>query len=365
MADKSAIEWTDATWNPIVGCSIDTTGCIHCYAMRMAGRIEAMGSAVHYAGTTRKVNGNTVWTGKLALAPEHILTQPLRWARPRRIFVNSMGDLFHEGVPDEWIDKVFAVMALSPQHTFQVLTKRARRMREYVRRLPNRDDLVADQAVTMTHGDHRRHVMFAVRNPLPNVWLGVSAERQQEADARIPELLATPAAIRFVSAEPLLGPIDFGAIKRFPDIGKEFIHSLAGRMWSDQSGLPNPDPAWAFPGQRFCDGDRGLDWIIAGGESGPDARPMHPDWPRAIRDQCAGAGVPFFFKQWGEWNTRGHAFGTGAVKQPHAEIDGRSIAAPWGREDVIMARVGKKAAGRLLDGIEHNGMPDMREVPAL
>ncbi|RWH33848.1 DUF5131 family protein, partial [Mesorhizobium sp.] len=112
---------------------------------------------------------------------------------------------------------------------------------------------------------------------------------------------ATPAAIRFISAEPLLGPIDFTKIRRFPDLAKEFIHSLAGRMWTDQTGLPNPDPAWAFPGQRFCDGDRGIDWIIVGGESGPNARPMSPAWARSIRDQCAGACVPFFFKQWGEW----------------------------------------------------------------
>lgn len=357
--NRIGMEWTDATWNPIVGCSIDTTGCIHCYAMRMAGRIEAMGSAAHYAGTTRKVNGNTVWTGKLALAPEHILTQPLRWKQPRRIFVNSMGDLFHEDVPDEWIDRVFAVMALAPQHTLQVLTKRARRMREYMVTADRKRTIAAtvmdsSELLARKAGTHKAKIeldhfskCFAGGGPFANVWLGVSAERQQEADARIPDLLATPAAVRFVSAEPLLGPLSIEwALSRNPlEVGAGFLQR--GRF---------------APGLETL---RPLDWIIAGGESGPDARPMHPDWPRAIRDQCAGAGVPFFFKQWGEWNTRGHAFATGSVKQPHAEIDGRSIAAPWGREDVIMARVGKKAAGRLLDGIEHNGMPETREVPAL
>ncbi|RWC47993.1 MAG: phage Gp37/Gp68 family protein [Mesorhizobium sp.] len=326
MADKSAIEWTDATWNPIVGCSILSPGCTHCYAMRMAARIEAMGGAKHYAGTTKKVNGNTIWTGKLALAPEHILTQPLRWARPRRIFVNSMGDMFHEDVPYEWIDRVFAVMALAPQHTFQVLTKRAARMRAYASGFEcdgaRRLNVAAAAGRMMEDGDNAHDYVANLGWPLPNVWLGVSAERRVEWLERTTELRQTPAAVRFVSAEPLLG-----------DLGQLDL--------------------------------TGLDWIIAGGESGPDSRPMHPAWPRSIRDQCQAAGVPFFFKQWGEWNTRGHAFGIGVVKQPHAEIDGLSIVAPWGREDVIMARVGKKAAGRLLDGIEHNAMPELREVPAL
>ena len=131
MADNTGIEWTDATWNPVVGCSIVSPGCTNCYAMQMAARIEKMQPESHYAGTTKRVNGNAVWTGKVALAPDHILTAPLRWKKPRRIFVNPMGDLFHESIPDAWIDRVFAVMALAPQHRFQLLTKRAKRMREY------------------------------------------------------------------------------------------------------------------------------------------------------------------------------------------------------------------------------------------
>lgn len=378
MADRSSIEWTDATWNAIVGCSILTPGCTHCYAMGMAARIEAMTAALqakgqtgapHYIGTTRKVNGKSIWTGKLAMAPDHILLEPLTWRAPRRIFVNSMGDLFHEDVPDEWIDKVFAIMALAPQHTFQVLTKRAKRMREYVRNLPNRDDLVADQAVEMSRGDHRRHVMFAVRNPLPNVWLGVSAERQQEADARIPQLLATPAAVRFVSAEPLLGPIDFTKVQRFDEAPKEFVHALAGRFWTDQTGLPKPDPSWAYPGRPFSDGGRGLDWIIVGGESGPDARPMHPDWARDIRDDCKNASVSFFFKQWGEWapgecaprmQLRTERGATWFNEQWIFESITPAVGQSLHRDDAPdVYRFGKRDLTRTLDGIEHNAMPEV------
>ncbi|RWX59790.1 phage Gp37/Gp68 family protein, partial [Mesorhizobium sp. M2A.F.Ca.ET.039.01.1.1] len=324
MADKSPIEWTDATWNPIVGCSIATAGCTHCYAMKMAARIEAMtrggerseqgskktSGAPHYAGTTKKVNGNAVWTGKLALAPERILTQPLRWKEPRRIFVNSMGDLFHEDVPDEWIDQTFAVMAVTPHHTYQPLTKRADRARRYISD-PATKHRVYDLACNLVIERQIQIVLIAPDTderqappgprvyldqwPLPNVWLGVSAERQQEADERIPELLATPAAIRFVSAEPLLGPIDFERIK-LPGIVNP-LDALRGMTWQQMTH-------GRYAGQRLYSGlifggDRGLDWIIVGGESGADARPMHPAWPRSIRDQCQAAGVPFFFKQWG------------------------------------------------------------------
>lgn len=361
MADKSAIEWTDATWNPIVGCSIATAGCTRCYAMRMAARIEAMGGAPHYAGTTKKINGNAVWTGKLVLAAERILLEPLTWRRPRRIFVNSMGDLFHEHVPDEWIDQAFAVMAVTPHHTYQPLTKRADRMRRYLsdpatkRRVYDLAcNLVIErqiQAVLIAPGTDERLAppgprVYLDQWPLPNVWLGVSAERQQEADERIPELLATPAAIRFVSAEPLLGPIDFGR---------------------QQAGLPAN--AWL----TWLDA---IDWIIVGGESGPDARPMHPTWARSIRDQCQAAGVPFFFKQWGAWGPLEHSEaadeagwqgrGEWMILDQHGELDIPDYR--WPDEEVgevAVIRLGKKAAGRLLDGVEHNGMPEMREVPAL
>ncbi|TJV70308.1 MAG: phage Gp37/Gp68 family protein [Mesorhizobium sp.] len=376
MADKWPIEWTDATWNPIVGCSIATAGCAHCYAMKMAARIEAMGGAPHYAGTTKKVNGSAVWTGKLALAPERILTQPLRWKEPRRIFVNSMGDLFHENVPDQWIDQTFAVMAVTPHHTYQPLTKRADRARRYLsdpatkRRVYDiACSLVIErqiEVVLIAPGTDERRAPFGPRVyldqwPLPNVWLGVSAERQQEADERIPELLATPAAIRFVSAEPLLGPINFGTL---------------------QAGIPTN--AWL----TWLDG---LDWIIFGGESGPNARPMHPAWARSIRDQCQAAGVPFFFKQWGAWQIAEATEETGAMRKYWRFPDGEEFHIVSDGHDILLCeaqdsttpkklwrdywadgrgnlakRPGKKAAGRRLDGVEHNGIPEVGgEVPAL
>lgn len=367
MADKSPIEWTDATWNPIVGCDIVSPGCTNCYAMDMAARIEAMsaglGRHTHYEGTTRRVKGKAVWTGRLALAPERIRSEPLRWKRPRMVFVNSMGDLFHEHVPDEWIDRVFAVMAEAHWHTYQVLTKRSKRMHDYlsaqdvterIGRIQQRD-----------HGDNCAYTNVALDAiwPLRNAWLGVSAERQEEADERIPDLLATPAAIRFVSAEPLLGPIDFTRI----NLGVRQTHGYGPRRieWDALTGWEHQFPADSAPG---CDplkarvhgiGDCGagakLDWIIVGGESGPHARPMHPDWARSIRDQCAAAGVPFFFKQWGGWV----GGGPGRVRWSECQevID-------WG-DGCFSARVGKHRADRLLDGVEHDGMPQAKEVPAL
>jgi protein gp37 len=270
---KTSIEWTEQTWNPIVGCSIVSPGCTNCYAMKMAARIEAMGGQPRYDGTTRKVNGNAIWTGKLAQAPDSTLLQPLKRHAPTTYFVNSMGDLFHEDCPDEWIDRVFEVMALSPQHTFQVLTKRAGRMRDYI---------FADDRYKLPH---------------PNIWLGVSTERQQEADERIPLLLQTPAAVRFISAEPLLGHVDIS----------DYLVETAHTNW-----------------------DAYLDWVIVGGESGPGARPMDQEWALSLRDQCQASSVPFFFKQWGAFVP---------------EVRGR------------YRKASKKAAGRLLDGIEHNGMP--------
>ena len=271
MADGTKIEWTDATWNPVTGCAVVSPGCTNCYAMRLAGtRLRHIASR---AGLTRDSKAGPVWTGETRLNKAE-LRKPLRWRRPRRIFVCAHGELFAESVPDDWIDRVFAVMALAPQHTFQLLTKRARQMREYMTapRVADRVyDIVCDEAML-----NRANVTLLVDAglekyappgprvvlgtwPLRNVWLGVSAEDQTRADERIPDLLATPAAVRWVSAEPLLGPIDFARV--------------------------------------MVDGDPRLDWIVVGGESGAGARPMHPAWARSIRDQCAEAGVPFFMKQ--------------------------------------------------------------------
>ena len=223
MADKTGISWTDATWNPIVGCSVVSPGCTNCYAMRDAARIvrcsEGAGRVTHYEGTIEPSKAGPVWTGKVALAPDYIVAKPLSWRRPRRIFVNSMGDLFHESVPDEWIDRVFAVMALAPQHTFQVLTKRARRMREYLAARSQPDErgnpaedirvhLTAWLATPSWRAKHPAQAALmplgkfcaAITWPLPNVWLGVTAEDQTRANERIPDLLATPDCGVFRSA---------------------------------------------------------------------------------------------------------------------------------------------------------------------
>jgi protein gp37 len=299
--------------------------------MRMAARIEAMfegtKGATHYRGTTKKVNGNAVWTGKVVLAPENIFTAPMRRKKPTVYFVNSMGDLFHEAITDEQIDGVFAVMALCPQHTFQVLTKRAERMRDYMS-TPYRHDEIGDQMIEI--GDIQPGFK-CVRWPFPNVWLGVSCERQQEADERIPLLLQTPAAIRFISAEPLLGPIDLFAMPFSSGDPRHHWDALTGQALMYGEGVNgNPDITVRIEKPIY----QKLDWVIAGGESGPHARAPMIGWIRSLRDQCAAAGVPYFFKQWGA----------------HAPDDPNAY-------HTAMRRVGKKAAGRLLDGVEHNGFP--------
>jgi protein gp37 len=214
MGDQSAIEWTDATWNPVTGCTKISPGCKHCYAERLAARLQAMGNVRYRDGF------------KLTLHPDQ-LTLPLRWKDPRRIFVNSMSDLFHENVPEEFIRRAFEVMAQARHHVFQVLTKRSKRLAE-----------------------------LAPRLPWPtNVWQGVSVENARYT-SRVADLVKVPAAVRFLSVEPLLGPI---------------------------TDLPLD----------------GIAWVIVGGESGPGHRPIRPEWVRSIRDQCAQAGAAFFFKQWG------------------------------------------------------------------
>lgn len=374
MADTS-IEWTERTWNPIVGCSLASPGCTNCYAMKMAGRLEAMGVEC-YQGTTQKTKAGFVWTGKIAVN-ESAMLEPWTRKKPTVWFVNSMSDLFHPDVPEAVIDRVFAVMAMCPQHTFQVLTKRPYRMQQYlahgstVRRImENVAQLVRDTAPDpdrFHRAFHTHHAKFAkmhawthlggiasdmfLRNepnrshpshlqwPLLNVWVGASIEDNQRMHERANDLAAVPAAVRFWSAEPLLGP----------------IANVPKNWWPD--------------------------WVICGGESGARARPMHPDWARSLRDQCTDNGVPFFFKQWGDWAP--HV----AVGNEHGGVDmvppvsfkaahrwrrwdhGRSRAA---RADesvseflapgVISVPVGKKAAGRLLDGVQHDGIPTSMEA---
>lgn len=301
------IEWADDSWNPIVGCSLVSPGCKNCYAMRVAHRLGKNPRLEgRYAGLTEESKARPVWNGQVRLV-EEVLAKPLSWKRPRRIFVNSMGDLFHGAIPPEAHDKVLRVVMAAHWHRFLVLTKRPARQRHFMA-----SSELQTLATELTDDP-------TIEWPPANLWLGVSAENQRWAEERVPKLVLTRAARRFVSAEPLLGPLDLSE--------------------------------WLHPG--------GLDWVIVGGESGPGARPCHPDWVRALRDQCVGAGVPFFFKQWG-------AYAPGYCSTDRGiEVilrDGRHFVdndprpewreltpAEWeGRE--IVRRVGKKAAGRRLDG---------------
>lgn len=266
MGDKSKIQWTDATWNPIRGCSKVSEGCRNCYAEGVAARFS--GPGMPYEGIAKEGR----WTGQVRMIQEH-LRDPLLWKKPRRIFVNSMSDLFHESLTDDQIDKVFAVMALAEQHQFQVLTKRPDRMLTYFNdelRWPMIEG--AAQGIYFERTGERPEEWLAINGPLSNVWLGVSVEDQQTADERIPLLLETPAALRFISAEPLLGPLDLKV------------------WWLRQEYLmSNPPKPLGRP----------LDWVIVGGESGPGARPFDIEWCRKLAIQCTSAHVPIFIKQLG------------------------------------------------------------------
>lgn len=393
MADRTPIEWTDATWNVINGCSVVSPGCTNCYAMRLAGTRFRNHPTRH--GLTTDSKAGPVWNGQVRFN-EKVLHQPLNWTRPRRIFVCAHGDLFHEAVPDAWIDHVFAVMALSPQHVFQVLTKRPERMRAYLAD-PEAVHRIYELACDLVVIDGAASGVVLVapgvdpalappgrpvhigRWPLLNVWLGVSAEDQARADERIPILLNTPAAIRWLSAEPLLGPIDLTEVidRRTPHaIRRNVIEAREANPAHHQLvGILGPD----YPYTR-------LDWVVAGGESGPGARPMHPDWVHQLRDQCAQANVPFLFKQWGDWAPvcdidtdalddklyhPAPARDPEAIRRPRTEqlvlhrsgecFEGRRFldngAYAAGSGAMLMFNIGKKLAGRRLNGRIHDGFP--------
>lgn len=293
------ISWSDETWNPTVGCSRVSPGCDACYAIGVAHR--AMQPA-HKGLTIRRLNDEGQvkpdWTGEVRCLPERIDT-PLGWRKPRRIFVDSMSDLFHTSVSSTFQGSVWNTMALTPQHTYQILTKRPQIMAKTLQAW--RD------AGWMWRRDDLRWC-GPISGPLPNVWLGTSIESDRYA-FRADHLRQTPAAVRFLSLEPLLGP------------------------------LPSLDLA-------------GIDWVIVGGESGPGARPMHPRWVRDIRDRCVDAGIPFHFKQWGAWTSVQPA--TQPLPTLYLAYDGRTAneaeAIADGAKWLGMFRVGKKDAGRKLDG---------------
>jgi protein gp37 len=294
MSANSSIEWTDTTWNPVRGCSVISPGCVNCYAMKQAHRFSGPGKA--YEGLTKLTKAGPQWTGVVRTV-EDVLLEPLSWRKPRRVFVNSMSDLFHEDVPDAFIDKVFAVMALAHWHTYQVLTKRPERMREYlVSRTdttfggPTRD--VYQSAYYVSEDDQAVNRVLDRPWPLPNVWLGVSVENQQYADERVPLLLQTPAAVRFISAEPLLGRVDLEHVP-IPAPGADF-YGLRGVAQPLTEKDSEPDD-WKYWTRR----EAKLDWVIVGGESGPSARPCRVQWMRDVVAQCRSAGVPVFVKQLG------------------------------------------------------------------
>jgi protein gp37 len=298
VTDDFDIAWTDTVWNPLAGCTRKSAACRHCYAesiTALSARAGGWGT-----GFAEIVDGAAAWTGKIALRDDR-LTFPLGLENPGRVFVNSLSDLFHESLDEATIDKVFAVMAAAPRHVFQVLTKRPKTMQPYL----------ADPGTPMRIERHMAELGGSAKIdawPLPNVWLGVTAENQKEADRRIPLLLQTPAAVRFVAAEPLLEALD-----------------LKPGTWLKAEADAGPKIAW----------------VVAGGEIGSEAQPCHPDWVRGLRDQCARTATPFFWTHWGE-----HVPATGIEKET-AETPAR----------MTFERIGARPMVRRVDGRLHEAFP--------
>ncbi len=362
--NRTSIEWTDMSVNPIRARKMDgsnrtpghfcqkiSPGCANCYSSRMQVRF----GMAPFPGVTR----SPADMGEELFLDEGVLRSILRRKKPARIFWCDMTDLFGDWVPDEWIDRCFAVMALTPHLTHQVLTKRPERMADYMR---GRD---WSNAANWAHDtfieplEQALHLEGEIVPPLPNVWLGTSIENEATADERYGHLISTPAAVRFLSCEPLLGPIDLELSYSCPSCegvggGRNFSSvSLDDGAWNcDRCGGTGHAPF------NF------IHWVICGGESGPNARPMHPDWARSLRDQCQNAGVPYFFKQWGEW--------VPGQLVPHVgwkwqTADGNRAWQMPTRSIVVgtacdAERVGKKAAGRLLDGRTWDEYPSVKSV---
>jgi len=309
MGSRTKIEWCDATWNPVRGCTRVSQGCENCYAERIAARFSAEGLPYH--GLAEMTQLGPRWTGKVELVREE-LDRPLHWRKPRRILVCSMGDLFHEGVTSQHIERVIETFDRAPQHTYLVLTKRPKRMLEVY-----------------------RHCLWP-----PNAWVGVSVEDQKTATERLWALaeMSIP-RVRFVSYEPALGPLNLASI-------------VVNKSWAGGE---------AAGGQDYSTILSYVDWVIAGGETGPGARPAHPEWFRRVRDACKSIGVPFFFKQWGEFTP----YLSVAQRNGGCRTRLRVPLSGWkygghGRDEdgtVTMYRIGRIAAGRLLDGQEWNELP--------
>lgn len=295
---QTKISWCDKVWNPITGCSFVSDGCRNCYARRMAYRLKG-----RYGYPTDD-------PFRVTFHPDR-LDEPLHWKKSSRIFVCSMGDLFHEDVLESNLTEIFTIIGLfCIDHTFLILTKRPERMKNFV------DDWIADNLPIPTAG---KKCTQGIKWPIPNVWLGVSIEDQKTADERIPILLQIPAGKKFVSCEPLLEEIDL--------------------IKASECNYPNEMKKLGI----------GLDWVICGGETGPGARPFHPDWVRSLRDQCQAAGVPFFFKSWGEWLPVGEK--PASEFKPIGKNDALERFHLWEDDNKnVSMKIGHKASGRLLDG---------------
>lgn len=386
---STTIEWTQRpgtkgeTWNPTTGCNKVSQGCKNCYAEVMHKRLRGM----HQPKYRQHFSAGVV-------THADTLTIPLEWKKPRTVFVNSMSDLFHADVPFKFIDQVFAVMALTPQHTYQILTKRPERMAEYFTSgkrtfIPgnprsNGDGGYVAARILNEEGSIRDRVIEAACRiadvkfagdlpetywPLPNVWLGTSVEDQKAADERIPHLLRCPAAVRFLSCEPLLGAVSINGSVQCTNC-MHVDHKMETAYCTNCKQ------------RRYDPGDfkyviyPGIHWVIAGGESGHGARPMHPDWARSLRDQCQEAGVPFFFKQWGEWAHDGSTchslyeeqeqgqlipckdLNGGVIVRNSAHHEATHYIVPTSKHTATMIRrVGKHASGNVLDGRTHLEYP--------
>lgn len=317
MSETTKIEWCDSTFNPWMGCTKISPACDHCYA-------EALMDTRHH---------RVKWGGsRVRTSTWH---EPKRWQRQaeaffaehgrrRRVFCASLADVFDNQVPTEWRDDLWALIRETPDLDWLLLTKRPQNI---------------GKMLPAYWGEVKGHV-----------WLGTTVEDQARADQNIPHLLEHDAAVRFVSVEPMLGPVDLTKLVRPMKVGGHVFDALACDV---------------DPGDDEWEG-RSINWVIAGGESGSQARPSHPDWFRSLRDQCAAAGVPFLFKQWGEWSPRGpESFGYPVVdgvpqfRMSDTGDNGSDLAATGGNHSWLNC-AGKKRAGRLLDGVEHNGFPEAR-----
>jgi protein gp37 len=364
---STKISWATESWNPFVGCSLVSPACTNCYAMHQAARMLRMRRGQirtkpeipgnPYDGVVTAAKSGPVWTGVLNQATEATRFAPLKWGRPRTVFVGSMTDFFHPAAGDAWRIEALAIMALTPRHTYLILTKRSADMRRLMADPATQKAVwtkASEISIQRNIKPARLESVSPGRWPLPNVALGVSAEDQTRADERIPELLATPAAQRFVSCEPLLGPIDLR------------------RVWTH---CPTHDFAGGFC-VGHCPDRQGLNFVITGGGNDLDGRPTHPDWLRALRDQCAAAGIKFHFKQWGAWapipavakdqvddffEMEGRVTSGPNDPNSRARLLDRSgniyrpddLAKAAARGAIMMLRIGTARSGRTLDGREH------------